>query len=33
MRVGSWLEAVLDWPSRFITAFADPSGKSPLFEG
>jgi DNA helicase HerA-like ATPase len=33
MRVGSWLETVLDWPNRFITPFAEPSGKPPFFEG
>jgi uncharacterized protein len=33
MRVESWLETVLDWPSRFITPFAAANGGHPFFEG
>jgi hypothetical protein len=27
MRIGSWLETVLDWPSRLITPFAEPAAE------
>jgi DNA helicase HerA-like ATPase len=33
MRVESWLEVVLDWPSRFITPFTAAGGSPQLFEG
>jgi hypothetical protein len=31
MRVGSWLETVLDWPGRFVTPFATAKGREELF--
>jgi hypothetical protein len=33
MRVASWLETVLDWPNRFITPFAETSGRPSFLEG
>lgn len=33
MRVESWLETVLDWPSRFVTPFTATNGRRQLFDG
>ncbi|HEU5156906.1 MAG TPA: ATP-binding protein [Streptosporangiaceae bacterium] len=33
MRVESWLELVLDWPSRLVNPFAAGTGARPPFEG
>jgi uncharacterized protein len=32
MQIESWLETVLDWPSRFVTPFAAAGGGRPFFE-
>jgi uncharacterized protein len=32
MRVSSWLEPVLNWPRRFVSAFADPTGSLPFLD-